>query len=148
MALRDTLLVRIELAAFHEILKAAPELALNLNRVIIERLQRRNTSHKATHNVVNIAVVPISEGVDANHWLGELTGELQAQKQTVIHLTSATIDAAAGRPGAAQATDENRNDHYWLVQHLDELEGRYSLVFYEADRSSHAVDATLFAPGR
>jgi hypothetical protein len=36
--------------------------ALSLNRVIIERLQRRNTSQKPSRNVTNVAVVSVSKG--------------------------------------------------------------------------------------
>jgi NTE family protein len=63
MAVRDSVLARIELAVFREILKEAPTLALNLNRVIIERLQRRNSSQKPERNVTNIAVVSVSAGL-------------------------------------------------------------------------------------
>jgi NTE family protein len=51
-AARDSVLARIELAAFEKILKALPTLALKLNRVIIERLERRNTSQKTDRNVI------------------------------------------------------------------------------------------------
>ena len=133
MALRDSVLARIELAAFHKIIKAVPALALNLSRVIIERLQRRNTSHKPVRNVTNIAVVSVGAGLAPRTVLGPLFPELEKERQTVLHLTSESIDAAAGRAGAAQVTDDDPTAHHWLVNYLDELEGRYSLVFYEAD---------------
>jgi len=132
-ALRDSVLARISLSTLHAILKAAPTLALNLNRVIIERLQRRNTSQKPRRNVTNIAVVSVSAGLEPRTILRQLSEELAGQKQTVMHLTSESIDAAAGRSGAAQVTDDDPQAHYWLVNYLDELEGRYSLVLYEAD---------------
>ncbi len=84
-ALRDSVLVRVELAAFHAILNAAPSLALNLNRVIIERLQRRNTSQKPRRNVTNIAVISVSEGLQSGSVIQQLLSELQGQEQTVMH---------------------------------------------------------------
>ena len=132
-ALRDSVLARIELAGVQTILQEVPALALNLNRLIIERLERRNASLKQAHNVTNLVVVGVSEGMSAAVFLQALTAELQKQQQTVMHLTSASIDAAAGRPGAAQATDDDPTAHYWLINYLDELEGRCSLVLYEAD---------------
>ena len=132
-ALRDSVLARIELAAFHRILKAVPALALTLNRVIIERLQRRNTSQKPLRNVTNIAVVSVSAGLSPRTVLGPLFAELETERRKVMHLTSESIDVAAGQPGAAQVTDDDLQAHYWLVHYLDELEGRCSLVFYEAD---------------
>ena len=132
-ALRDSLLARVELAAVHAMLEKVPALAVNLTRVIIDRLQRRNTSQKPIRNVTNIAVISVSEGLQASAVLQELLPELQSQGKTVMHLTSAAIDAAAGRTNAAQAADDNPEAHYWLVNYLDDLEGRYSLVFYEAD---------------
>ena len=132
-ALRDSVLARIELAAFQEILKAFPGLALNLNRVIIERLQRRNSSQKPIRNVTNLALLSVSENLDPSALLGQLLAQLQTQQQTVLRLTSELIDQAAGRVGAAQATDAEPEAHRWLVGYLDELEARYSLVFYEAD---------------
>ena len=132
-ALRDTVLARIELSTFHEMLQASPTVALNLNRVIIDRLQRRNTSQKVAHNITNIAVLSISEGLDALPVLERLVTELQRHRQTVFHLTSAMIDAAAGRAGAAQAAEADLPGRRWLATYLDELEGRYDVVFYQTD---------------
>ena len=132
-ALRDTLLARVELATFHEMMKASPALALNLNRLIIERLQLRNTSEKVVHNITNIAVVSVSDGLSASTVLELLVAELQLQEQRVIHLTAAKIDAAAGRSGAALADEGDVRGRRWLGAYLDQLEGRYDLIFYETD---------------
>ena len=132
-ALRDSLLARIELSAVQTILAAVPALALNLNRLIIERLGRRNASLKQVRNVTNIAVVSVGEGVAITAFLKRLAAELEKQRQTVTHLTSGSIDTAAGRPSAVQATENEPQDHYWLINYLDELEGRCALVFYETD---------------
>ena len=137
-AARDSVLARIDLAMFEKIVKAVPSLALKLNRVIIERLERRNTSQKADHNVTNVAIVCISETLRPGTVLRELMPHLEEQKQTVAHITSAVIDAAAGRRGAAQVTEADSNGHRWLVSHLDELETRYSLVLYETDPTPSA----------
>lgn len=134
-AMRDSVLARIELPAFHAIVNAAPSLAIKLNRIIIERLQRRNTSQKAVRNVTNVAVVSVSEGMLPGVMLAPLLSELQNQQQTVMHLTSASVGALAGRAEAAQATDDDPHAHQWLINYLDDLEGRYSFVFYEADPS-------------
>ena len=132
-ALRDSVLARIELAGVQTILQTFPALTLNLSRLIIERLQRRNTSQKQVRNVTNVAVASVSDGALVSAFLRELTAELQDQRQTVIHLTSESIDTAAGRAGAAQATDDDPQAHYWLVNYLDDLESRCALVFYETD---------------
>ncbi len=132
-ALRDSLLVRVELSAFQKMLAACPALALTLSRVIIERLQKRNVSQKPSHNVINICVLPLSPGIEAGPLLADLQAELQAQEQTALHLTSEAIDQAAGRAGAAQAEKGDQEAHHWLLRYLDELESRYSLVLYQAD---------------
>lgn len=132
IALRDSVLARIELSAFNELLETYPSLALKLTSVIIERLERRNTSQKSTHNVTNLAVVSISDGLAPRAVLDPLLAELQRHR-AVLHLTSEMIDAAAGRPGAAQATEAHSEANYWLVNYLDDLESRYALVFYETD---------------
>lgn len=137
-ALRDSLLARIEVGAVQTILAAVPALALNLNRLIIERLSRRNASLKQVRNVTNIAVVGVGSSVATTAFLRQLTAELARQRQTVAHLTSALIAAAAGRPGAAQATDQEPQAHHWLIDYLDALEGRHAVVFYEADSSPTA----------
>ena len=131
--LRDSLLARIELGAVQTILAAVPALALNLNRLIIERLGRRNASLKQVRNVTNIAVVGIGERSAVPTLLQPLTAELARQQHAVAHVTSRSIDAAAGRPGAAQATDRDPAAHHWLLAHLDALESRHALVFYETD---------------
>ncbi len=132
-ALRDSILGRIELPAVQEILRLFPALALNLNRVIMERLQRRNTTLKPERNVTNIAVLSISPGIAPGTLLEPLVAALTAQNQTPFVLTSAMIDAAANRAGAAQVTEQDPEGHRWLIGYLDELEACHSLVFYEAD---------------
>jgi NTE family protein len=132
-ATRDSVLARIEIAAFEKILKVLPSLALNLTRVIIERLHRRNISQKTAHNVTNVAILSISEDLRPGTVLRDLLPELEGQKQTVVHISSAVIDGAAGRRHAAQVTETDSNDHHWLVNYLDELENRYGLVLYETD---------------
>ena len=134
-ALRDSLLARVELGAVQAMLEKVPALAINLTRVIIDRLQRHNLSQKPLRNVTNIAVVSVSGGLAPGDLLERLLPTLAGQGQTAICLTSESIDAAAGRTGAAQATEEEPEAHYWLVNYLDEMEGRYALVFYEADRA-------------
>jgi NTE family protein len=134
-AARDSVLARIEVAAFEKILKELPSLAINLNRVIIERLQKRNTSQKMDRNVRNVALVSISENFRPGTLLRELLPKLENQQQTVWHVTSALIDDAAGRSGAAQVTEADSTGHHWLVNYLDELENRYGLVLYETDRT-------------
>ncbi|MEO8439695.1 MAG: patatin-like phospholipase family protein [Spartobacteria bacterium] len=132
-ALRDTLLARIGLDTFREMLEACPELAIDFTRLLIERLQRQNRSEKPVQNVVNLAVLPLADGVEAGELLESLTAELRSQGTTVLHLTSAMVDSAAQRVGAAQATAADHEAHRWLIGYLEQLEGRYSLIFYEAD---------------
>ena len=130
-AIRDSVLAKIELASFQAILQAVPALTLNLNRLIIERLQRSNTSQKRERNVTNIAVISVRAGASAAAFLRQLAAELESQRQTVVHLTSASVDLAAGRVGAAQAADDDPQGFYWLVNYLDKLESESALVFYE-----------------
>ena len=137
-ATRDSVLARIEIAAVEKILKAQPSLALNLNRVIIERLQRRNTSQKMTRSISNVAVVSISDGLRPGTVLRNLIPHLEKQQKTVSHINSALIDAAAGRTGAAQVIESDSNGHFWLVNYLDEIESRYNLVLYETDSTPSA----------
>ena len=104
----------------------------------IERLQRSNASQKRERNVTNIAIVSASEGVSTGSFLRELAGELTRQQQTVVHLTSASVDLAAGRTGAAQVADDDPPALYWLINYLDELEDGSSVVLYEADAAPTA----------
>jgi NTE family protein len=133
VALRDSVLARVEPASLQAILQSAPALTMHLNRVIIERLQRRNTSQKLRRNVSNIAVVSVSAGLDAESLLDRLSSELRSQGHAALRLTSRSINEEAGRPDAAQVTDDDPDAHYWLVNYLDELESRHALVFYQTD---------------
>ncbi|MGI8958061.1 MAG: cyclic nucleotide-binding and patatin-like phospholipase domain-containing protein [Chthoniobacterales bacterium] len=133
VALRDSLLARIELGTFQKMVEACPALSLTIGRVVIERLQKRNASQKPTHNVVNLCVLPISPGLKSGPLLADLQAELEAQNQPALHLTSELIDQAAGRSGAAQVTEADQEGHRWLLRYLDEMEDKYSLVLYQAD---------------
>ncbi len=134
VALRDSLLARFERSAFQEMLKACPDLALNFSRVIIDRLRRLNASQKPSRNVVTLAVLPITEGLEPGPLIRSLEAELHEQRQKVLHVTSEMVDAAAGRRGAAQVTEaDNPGAHEWLLQYLNQLEGRYALLLLETD---------------
>jgi NTE family protein len=83
-------------------------------------------------------VLSTGEGTAASPLLERLVGELQNQGRQVLLLTSMMIDAAAGRPGAAQADEDDLPGRRWLITHLDQLESRYDLVCYQTDAAPTA----------
>ena len=134
-AVRDTVLVRISGDAFTAILTASPALALNLNRVVIDRLTRRNAADaRPDRRVTNVAVVAVTPGLPTGPTAARLVAAVRAvDAGPVLHLTRAAVDAAAGRSGAADAADDDPAGHRWLVEHLDRAEAEYRLVVYEVD---------------
>jgi predicted acylesterase/phospholipase RssA/CRP-like cAMP-binding protein len=130
-AVRDSEVVKLSSSAFEQLVQAYPSVLTRLTRAIVQRLN--NTTH-AIHprrTVSTIAVVPA--GVSGAP-IGTVSRQLAAALRrigTTLHVTGASVELAAGRPGADEIPNVEADSA--LVRWMNDQETRYRFVVYEAD---------------
>ncbi len=132
-AVRDSELVKFSKAAFEKIIRRHPQVMMKITRILIDRLSKAMRSPSAASTVVNIAVVPVSEGVLLADFTSRLVKTLSVFGST-LHLSSRFLDEIMGVPGTAQIQDDVPYS-IRLETWLDEQESKHSFVVYEADGS-------------
>lgn len=115
VAIRDSVLVRLDKRHFTALLEASTQVSLALTRQIIRRLQ---TEQRRAGPVlpVTIALVPVSDGVDAPAFARRFAAAL-AQHGRVAVVDAATLDGGADSRSVALRLDEIEaaNDFVLLV---------------------------------
>jgi NTE family protein len=153
VAIRDSVLVRLDKAQFDALIAASATIAVALTRQTIQRLK---TEHQpaAYAAPVTIGVLSITEGLDTERLTSSLAAQLArhgrvqvVDSAAVVHAIG--IDPNAGPPGDV-ATDAQRRVTLWL----DELEASHEFVLLRADAgptpwsrlcSRHADEILLLA---
>ena len=141
LALRDSMLVRLAKPAFTRLLAANGELSLAITRQIVRRLQSDAAPPHPVAPVV-MALVPISDGVDAGALAGLLAQALQTSARTstststsarVRVLDAAGLDALLQQPGLARADPADTGANRRIALLLDEVEAQVDHLLLVAD---------------
>lgn len=130
-AVRSSVLVRLSREAFETLLAEFPLISVRLTRLIIERLRRSNNAQPLTRRPVNIALLPISDGIDVRA-LGEALAPRMMRFGSVLLLTGESIVDRFGRAALA-ATRGSADLFLGLTRWLDEVETQYDFILYIAD---------------
>lgn len=131
VAIRDTVLVRLDKQAFHQLLARSASLSILMTRQIIQRL-RQVESRSPLARPVTIALVPITAGVDAQALAGRLAMHLGRQAR-VCRVDAAAIGEVLRRPGPRGPDSAPWSDDEVIALHLDELEAAHEFVLLLAD---------------
>lgn len=131
VAIRDSVLVSLDKADFNQLLATSPEVSTALTRQIIQRLQTER-SLSVIDKPVTMALLPVSDGVDAAALAAELAAELSMKGRVGVldstvmahHLEKAsrTVDGELG-------TSQRRS----VAMLLDEIESTHDYVLLVAD---------------
>ncbi|HET8903518.1 MAG TPA: patatin-like phospholipase family protein, partial [Saccharospirillum sp.] len=130
VAIRDSVLVRLDKAHFDDLLASSHRLSMALTRQIIQRLQTQ-------HNVnpmplpVTITLVPVSAGVDAGNFATRLTAQLE-QQGSVTLLDSARLEAHLAQT-AQGSQDDPADRQRRITLFLDQIESESDFVLLVAD---------------
>jgi len=121
VAIRDSVLVRLDKAQFERLLVASPQVSRALTRQVIERLK---TEHKPTVYAApaTIGLLPISAGVDAPAFARSLAAALARHGRVSV------VDARLLREGAGGG--EAASD---MALRLDEIEAGHDFVLLVGD---------------
>lgn len=131
VAVRDSVLVRISREAFEQIISKYPTVVMNITRLIIDRLNERNSGKPTMSQVVNIAVVPLSRQLDMTAFMQSLLGEMK-EFGSVLSLSATAINQRLQQEDIAHATQDSYAYHH-LSAWLDEQETSHEYLLYESE---------------
>lgn len=132
VAIRDSVLVRLDREAFDRLLDRHPRMALGLSRAVVERLRDRTAARSARRRSgVNIAVVPAGRaGPSISSFTIQLVRALEAIG-TVAHVSRTRLaQDAAGVDADAEGLGAQAHE---LADWLDNQEVKHAFAVYEAD---------------
>ncbi len=137
VAIRDSVLVRLDKPAFLQLLGSSMALSMALTRQLVERL-RAVQARTDLARPVALALLPITAGVDARQFAETLAAQLRRVPGArpgsgVCVLDAAAIDAALGQPGLARSDASDAAANRRIALHLDEIEAGHDAVLLLAD---------------
>jgi len=137
VAIRDSVLVRLDKPAFLQLLAGSVSLSMALTRQLVRRLQTVPARTDLAPPVV-MALLPVSAGVDAPAFAEALAVQLRRVPRArpaggVCVLDAAAIDAALGQPGLARSDAADGAANRCIALHLDEVEASHDAVLLLAD---------------
>ena len=122
-AIRDSLLLRLDRAAFHRLAASHAALVLNLTAQVAERLRDRTAPDRGVaRGVENVAVLPVDRGPRSRAFAASLAAALE-RHDSVLHLDAAW-------PG------EREDSALAEVLHEQETRHRFVVLAAEAQRSA------------
>ena len=134
VAVRDSVLVRLDRAQFAALLATSPEISITFTSQIIRRLQTQH-QRRPVAAPVTLALLPISTGVDLADFSSKLAAQL-AKFGRVCSINAAAMDQRLGVPGAASRDDSEVDRRIALL--LDDLEAQHDFVLLLADDTPSA----------
>jgi len=128
VAIRDTLVARLDKDRFHQLLTQAPQVSLAMTQKVIERLQTEHR-HSGVPAPVMVTLQPITDGIDTRDFALHLCAALRE------HGRVCWVDEASLR---AQTPATNGDPQDSLALALDTLESAHDFVLLLADPAATA----------
>jgi NTE family protein len=128
VAIRDSVLVRLDRAGFEALLAAQPQVSVVFTRQIIRRLQTQHL-RRPVPAPVTVALLPISEGVALPSFAQRLAAQLGRYGRVCV-VDAALVSSRTGAPGALRQGDAIDRR---VAMVLDSLEAAHDYVLLLAD---------------
>jgi NTE family protein len=125
IAIRDTVLVKLNRPDFEHLLATKPEVSKALTKQIIQRLQTEQ-NRGVIDKPVTMALVPISEGTDVNGLARKLAKELESKGRVSLLDASDYQELLSHTAGTDSQSTRDRVNSVALA--LDEIESRHDFV--------------------
>ena len=131
VAIRDSVLVRLDKRHFAELLASSTQVSMALTRQIIRRLQTQHERNPVPLPVT-IGLLAISDGVELQPFAQKLASQLTGKGRVCV-IDSAALDRLLGEAGAANgsATDAQLNRRISML--LDNVEAEHEFVLLLGD---------------
>lgn len=137
VAIRDSVLVRLDKPAFDALITTNAQVSIALARHIIQRLKGDQT-RRAQQNPVAMALVPITAGVDAAAFARELERHLVALGGIRVRsVTQVTHETVVTRLADDSAGQDERARQRRLALLLDEFEADHDIVLLVASPTAN-----------
>ncbi|WP_028670462.1 patatin-like phospholipase family protein [Saccharospirillum impatiens] len=130
VAIRDSVLVRLDKIHFDNLLASSHRLSMALTRQIIQRLQTQHIVNPMPLPVT-ITLVPVSEGVNPGDMAARLKTQLE-QQGSVTLLDSSILEAHLAKSDPALHSD-SRDRQRRITLFLDQVESDSDFVLLVAD---------------
>lgn len=140
-AIRDSVLVKLSKPVFEQVIMSYPVVAINVTKLIINRLNNAQTPRKPIKKPVNICLMGAHPGVDIDQLADELFAQL-ARKGTAKILTSRRINAEHEHAGLAQIDRTDETAYLHLTKWLEEQESQHEFLLFVADESTRTGKLT------
>lgn len=131
VAIRDTVLVRLDKAAFRAMLETHGAMSVALTRQIIQRLQTEGR-RSAMDRPVTIGLLPVSAGVDLQDLASALAQALSVHGRVAV-VDAARLDADLASPGLSQRPHDDAQANRSAAVYLDEIEAAHDFVLLLSD---------------
>jgi NTE family protein len=131
VAIRDSVLVRLDKSQFKALLARSAQVSVALTRQIIQRLK---TEHQPARFAapVTIGLMPVTDGVDLRRFADDLATQLRRTARVRV-VDSAAVDAELGQPGAANGSGADVELNRRISLLLDEVESDHDFVLLISD---------------
>ena len=129
VAIRDSVLARLDKPQFEEMLARSPQASIALTRQIIGRLQTQHLHHPVAAPVT-VALLPVSEGVALPDFAQRLARQLDRFGRVRV-IDAETVERGLNEPGASlrEGADVERR----LAAALDRVEAEHDFVLLVAN---------------
>lgn len=133
IAMRDTSVAKVSRAVVEHAISKAPQIALSMTRLIIERFRRSEGERQASVVPVNVCILPITAGLGAVAFAESLCAA-QPNPELIAIITPADITELFG---------DDPGDAVWrrygaVGTWIDAVEARSSAVYLVADETATA----------
>ncbi len=132
IAIRDSLLVRLSKTVFERVIATYPAVAMNVTRLIINRLQKSQNPRVPIKKPVNICLFALHDTLDMAAFVAELTA-LLAGKGTVYVASSRIANQVFGDDTIAQTNKTNSEAYRQLTRWLDDQELTHEFLIFVTD---------------
>jgi NTE family protein len=130
VALRNSVLVKLDKQHFDDLLALSPQVSITLTRQIIRRLQ---TEHQRLPVAapVTVGLLPITNGIALDGFARRLAQQLEHFGRVRV-IDAAEIDRALAEPGIALSTDPQADQRIALALDAIEAEHDFALLVAQA----------------
>lgn len=131
-AIRDTELVKFTKSAFEKLNKLHPQLVMPIIKSLIQRLEKANTSKRASARISAMALISLSQDVPLAAFSRRLISAMKAAGAVTCHLTGEIVDHLMNIKEISQSSNHDPH-HIQLVNWMNDMESHHDYMLYEAD---------------
>lgn len=128
-AIRDSVLVQLSKSLFEKVIKEHSDVALNVTKLIIERIKKTHKPHKS--KIVNISFLPLHDTIDSTQIIKSVYNYCK-RSMDICHVNKELLSQNDFHIDQNKSDDINQESKR-LIKWLNDLELLYEFMFFECD---------------